>query len=196
MSSRLVSLYLLFAIRLAAASQPFCAFEVGVKDPGGKPSAGVPVILVLHEATIYETITDQRGVARLCDSPAEPVDIVTGFDLCGAILIRKVSFRWPDTQHFALTYEKSFCDHTSVWPRQVLIRVHDEIGHPIEGARLLGTSSAGEGTPASDSLGRIFRVVPRLDALQGQVVKAGRVPVRISISRFDPNEVTVVLRRQ
>lgn len=72
------------------ADQPYCAFEVKVSKPSGVPFANVPVIMVQRNAQLAETRTNTNGEARLCDAPLSSVDIMVGFERCGAVLVREV----------------------------------------------------------------------------------------------------------
>jgi hypothetical protein len=87
---------LALALPSAAAVNPYCAFEVKVSSPSGSPVPGVEVALIRGGSTTFsETKTNQYGVAKLCDSPLEYVDIVVGRDICGSILVRHIKPTWP-----------------------------------------------------------------------------------------------------
>src|SRR5262249_8726238 len=67
------------AITLAKAQQPYCAFEVRVDAPSGKPAPGVPVALLRTDKTTYSNATTgSDGIARMCDSPLQTVHLVVG----------------------------------------------------------------------------------------------------------------------
>jgi len=181
----------------AVGESNYCAFQIRVSSPAGNPLAEIPVVLGKQNKTTYsETATDSVGIARICDAPMEPVDLVVGLDLCGSVVVRSVKARWPKTQEVFVTYVKTYCDHMAVsQSSQVLLRVQDEMGLPVVGARFEGVLAGDSGSAMSDSLGRIFRVVKRNQRLEGRVTKAGRSSGPISLSVEDDVELKVVLKR-
>src|ERR1035441_6701021 len=81
-----------------AAESSYCAFEVKVTTKSGAPRPKIPVILISgHKYTLVETQTDENGMARICDSPLEAVDIAVGFDVCGLVTVRNLHPLWPET---------------------------------------------------------------------------------------------------
>lgn len=175
----------------------YCAFEVVVRNPSGQAISGVPVALVLkHQTSVSETTTNEKGVARLCDSPLEPVDVVVGHDICGSVLVRNLESTWPRTARVFVTYVPNVCDHMAVVLQQrLLLRVLDEDGHPLSGARFDG--HFGQGTPgASDVFGRIHGVVMREDKVEGFVLKEGFQPTRVSEVCRGDLELKIVLRKK
>jgi hypothetical protein len=185
-------------IALASAQATYCAFEVKVSAPSGSPVSKVPVVLVVkHTTSFAETTTDENGVARLCDAPLEPVDIAVGSDICGLVLVRNMHDTWPESRKVYVTYVDAPCDHFGVAPNcLILLRIQDDDGRRISGARFEPKSQIGSGSNVSDSFGRIFQFFKKRERLEGIVIKSGYSPVPISELCLDNQEVKVVLRKQ
>ncbi len=185
-------------VSFAVAQDTYCAFEVTVRSPSGTPMSEVPVALIQgHKTTFYETTTDANGVARLCDSPLENVDIIVGFDMCKSVMVRFMMPTWPDTQRISVTYVKTFCGFASFKPDCVVtLRIQDDAGHPVIGARFNWKSTASSGSTVSDSFGRLFRSLKRREILKGVVIKDAFEPAPISIKCEDDVEVKTVLHKQ
>ncbi len=180
-----------------ADDSPYCAFEVKVSTPSGIPVNKLPVIMVRErKETLFETTTDEKGVARICDAPLEFVGIVVGRDVCGSVQVNRLKFNWPGIQRVFITFVDNPCDHMEVRPeRQVLLRVQDEKGQPLADARFeVSSASMGGGSTLSDSLGRLFRVVKARGVIEGVVTKQGKEPAHISLKATDDLELKVVLR--
>lgn len=80
-----------------------------------------------RKETIFETSTDAGGVARICDAPLEPIDLVVGKDICGSVMVRLLRYQWPDTEQVLVTFAEKPCDHFGLAAeRQVLFRAMDE----------------------------------------------------------------------
>jgi hypothetical protein len=182
----------------AAVEPTFCAFEVKVSTPSGAPAANTPVALVRgHRTTLSETATDVNGVARICDTPLEYVDIVVGFDMCGSVEVRNLKAMWPETRLVFITYVKTFCSHFTFSEKvEILLRIQDEHGQPVAGAQFKGKTIADSGSDASDALGRLFVFTKRGEKLQGLISKEGRVSASISVPGTDDLELTVALRQR
>jgi hypothetical protein len=180
-----------------AATQPtFCAFEVKVSTPSGTPAVNTPLALVrAHSITLSESATDMNGVARICDTPLEYVDIVVGFDMCGSVAVRDLKARWPETQRVFVTYVKTFCTHFTFSEKtEILLRIEDEHGRPVAGAQFKGKTAADSGSDISDALGRLFLFTKRGERLQGLVGKEGRLSAPISVPGTDDLELKIKLR--
>ena len=182
--------------KMATAQNGYCAFEVSVRSPEGAPLVGIPVALIQgHKTSYLEATTDSHGIARLCDAPVDPVDIVAGIDLCGSVAIRSVSFQWPQTQRLSLTYVQNWCDHLGIAPeRQVILRVVDEQGRPLEGALFEGSPSGVRKSGASDALGRLFFIAKPREVLDGMVVKRGRESSHVYLVVVDNTELKIILK--
>lgn len=193
----LAGLYTLFS-PLGVAQATYCAFEVRVSTPSGIPVPDVPVALIRERKTTFsQTKTNANGVARLCDAPLENVDIFVGFDMCNSVLVGYLMPRWPDTQHVFVTYVKTFCGFVSSNPDcQILLRIQDEAGRALAGARFDGKDSASSGFDVSDVFGRLFRSLKTGEKLVGIVTKAGSAPARISVQCTDDLELKVVMHKR
>ena len=164
---------------LATGETSYCSFEVKVSTPAREPVPNVAVSLIRNlQTTLSNTTTDVRGIARFCDAPLGVLDIGVGFDICGLVLVRHVKATWPETLKLFVTYVETPCDHFT-FPDQclVLLRIHDEAGHPVAGARF----DSGLSKPdISDAFGRIFRSIKSGEKLEGVLTKDGRKPAHIS----------------
>jgi hypothetical protein len=174
--------FLALLIIPAAGQTSYCAFEVRVTGPAGAPVANVPVYLIRNQrTTLSDTITNAKGVARICDSPLGAVDIAVGFDVCGSVLVKDIKATWPTTRPVLVTYVETSCDHFVFGDYcQILLRIHDEDGQPVAAARFQGRSSSVSGSDVSDNFGRIFRSIKTGEKLEGVITKDGRDPARIS----------------
>ena len=160
----------------AAGQNGYCAFEVKVSEPLGSPVDKVPVLMFLRNGSVFvEATTSSNGVARLCDAPLEAVDIGVGFDMCGSTMVRDVRATWPNVRRIFVTYERSFCNHFVLRDHcQVLVRIKDEEGRPVAGARFEGKPFRGSRSEVSDAFGRLFFLNKLGEKLEGSVVKDGR----------------------
>jgi hypothetical protein len=187
----------LLAISVRTAAAEYCAFEVKVTTSSGTPRPKVPVLLVREHNTLYETVSDASGLARLCDAPLEAIDIVVGFDVCGLITVGNLHSMWPETKRIFVTFEENPCNHFVFAEYcQVLLRVQDDHGRPVAGARFNGKSFRKKsGSDVSDPLGRLFNLVKRGDKLEGIVSGEGGTRASISVRVTDDVELKVVLQK-
>lgn len=158
----------------------YCAFDVIVNSPSGKSVAGADVLEEQNGKVFAKASTDQHGVARICDSPAGLVEIHVGGNLCGAVVVKYLQRYWLKTRRVAVTYENcSGEEWATAGGCQLTIRVRDEGGRPVSGARFGTGSSSGPGpgwSSVSDMFGRIFRFLAYGTVLTGQVTKPGYTP--------------------
>lgn len=176
----------------------FCAFEVKVTTPLGVPVGNLPVVLVAgRKEVVAETVTDGKGMARICDAPLAFVDVIVGRDVCGAVRVDRLKFEWPETQRVFVTFVGRPCDHFGVSPeRHVLLRVQDEQGRPVAGAQLELKRQTGRGSVTSDAFGRIFRVHRTGESIVGVVSKDKIYSGEVSVTTGDDVERTVVLKKR
>lgn len=175
-----------------ASGSEFCAFEVQVRDHKGSPKPGVAVLLVQAGKGFAEEKTDRNGVARICNAPVDFVDIVVGNDLCGASWVRHIKQRWPETAVVSVTHQELPCDHFAVEDGCILLlRVRDQDGRPVKGARV--EWSAKQDAGVTDLYGRVFLKTRRREDVKGTITKDGR---RGSFSDqcVDDHERIIVLR--
>jgi hypothetical protein len=127
-----------------AAAETYCAFEVKVSTPGGTPAPNVTVALIRADRTTFsETTTDANGVARLCDAPLEYMDVIAGRDVCGLVMVKHVQPTWPEMRRVYVTYADAPCNHFVPAPDcRVLLRIQDEGGHAVAGARFKSKSTS------------------------------------------------------
>jgi hypothetical protein len=182
---------------LAAEDDKYCAFEVVVRTPTGAAASNVPVAVIQKHATMFsEAATDKHGMARLCDAPLEVVDIVVGFDICGSVQVNNLQPTWPESRRVYVTLVDAPCDHfTFPTTCRVLLRIRDEAGAAVSGARFFGETSAGSGQAVSDVLGRLYRAVETGAKLKGDVSKEGYEPAHISVECTSDKELNITLRR-
>ncbi len=181
---------------MGAIEAPYCAFEVKVATPSGAPAAKTPVAIIRRNKTIFsQTTTDSNGLARICDAPLEYFDLHVGFDMCGSVEVGGLKPTWPETQRVFVTYVRTLCNHFVYSEKvQILLRVQDERGRPVEGARFAGKPSDTLGSSASDVMGRLFHVIKRGEKLDGVITKEGRLSVPISVPGTEDVDLKVVLR--
>jgi hypothetical protein len=187
-----------FAVSVRAAETEYCAFEVNVTTSSGTPRPKVPVLLTReHKSMLSEAVSDANGRARLCDAPLEAVDISVGFDVCGLVTILNLHSMWPDTKRIFVTFEDNPCNHfVAAEYCQVLLRVQDDHGRAVVGARFSGKPFRREsGSDVTDHLGRLYHLVKRGDRFEGSVRGAGGANASISVPVTDDLELKVVLRK-
>src|SRR5258708_27031060 len=79
---------------IGVASPVYCAYEVKVSTPLGRPISNLPVAMMTRSKELFfETRTDETGVARICDAPLEFIDLIVGMDICGAVHVNRLKFR-------------------------------------------------------------------------------------------------------
>jgi hypothetical protein len=180
-------------VLVGAAEEPtYCAFEVRVSKPSGAPFAKVPVGLVQSGTQFATVFTDAKGLARICDAPLHAVDIVVGGDVCGLVLVKNVRPTWFTTRQVFVTYAEEECSH--FWfpdHCRALLRIEDERGQPLSGARFDGRPS---GPGVSDVFGRLFRSLKRGEKLEGTVTKNGYEQAHVSEECLPEGEDTVETR--
>lgn len=182
----------------ANAQSTYCAFEVLVRSPSGKPVTGVTVALIRRSKAIFsESVTDAQGVARLCDAPLEYMDVVVGRDVCGSVLVRHLKHTWPETRRVYVTYVDDPCDHFGVESVcRILLRIVDNAGRPLEGVGFNGVPPNQDEHRVSDIFGRLYYSLMRGQTLEGTVSKEGKRPARVSTSCVDDKEITVHLQER
>jgi len=77
-----------------------------------------------------------------------------------------------------------------------LLRISDESGRPIQGARFDTKVPVGPGSGVSDPLGRLFLSIKRMERFDGAVVKEGFEPTPFSEQCWDDLEPKIVLRQR
>jgi hypothetical protein len=202
-STRLTSLiFIFFATLRIAAAQPdklFCAFEVTVVTPTGLPAAGLSVAMIRDDdkKTVSTATTASDGVVKFCDAPIVPVRIMVASTPCGLTTVGPARAEWPDTQKLLITQNLTRCEEFNPPPLcHVLLRVSDESGGPVQGARLETKASLGPGSVVSDRLGRLFLSIKRMERLEGLIVKEGFQPMPFSEECVDDAEPKIVLRQR
>ena len=186
-----------FAVLASMASgAPYCAYEVKVKKPSGRPFANTPVGVVDQGVQISTAVTDATGVARLCDAPMHRVDIVVGAIGAGLILVKGVKPTWPELRRIVVIRDDRHWDEFTFPDEcQVLLRVEDKSGAPIAGAQLDDQSWSGRApNVASDSFGRLFRKLKSGEALDGLIRSQGRIPGHVSAKCIPGSEGEVELK--
>ena len=166
------------------AQAEYCAFEVLVKSRTGTPVANADVEEVREDGTTFASaITDNNGIARLCDAPAQLVRIQVGGNRCGAVTVGSLKRYWMRTRSIHVVYQNCAGEEWAAPGKCLLtIRVLDRNGKALEGVRLhtKGLPPGQTGAADSDEYGRIFRSVRYGDKLTGQLEKKGYLPQDIS----------------
>lgn len=182
----------------AQTPQEFCAFEVSVITPTGSPAAGLSVsmIRVDNKKTFASVITGPTGIVKLCDAPVVPVSLMVSSRQCGSVAIEPITPDWPRTQRLVVIHNPIKCQEFNPTPNcQALLRIYDESGRPLQGARFETKFPMGPSSPVSDSLGRLFLSVRRMEVLEGSIVKDGFRPMSFSEECRDDIESKIQMRR-
>ena len=163
----------------------YCAFEVEVKTATGLPSSGVRVVGQDDAGFQFGTaITDQQGVARLCNSPRGLAEITVGGRMCGAVSVKYLNPLWPRTRHVVVTYQRCVGnDYYFPGRCEVTLRLMDEYKAPISDVTLrvdAGDALVQEKMLVSDRYGRIFLPIKYGDQLEGTLSKPGYLALRFS----------------
>jgi hypothetical protein len=194
--------FLAWSASVLMAADSYCAFEVEVHSPLKRPALNVPVGIGQLRSTFAQTLTNANGIARLCDAPIGPVDVFVGFDACGLVVIKDVKPLWRETKKLFVTYARSSCGEFNSNARNchIILRVKDETGHPLAGARFEGKASESTWEPlVSDSFGRLFREIEADQTLEGYIAKLGYNPTPIShkcLLQDADRELVVSLRKR
>lgn len=173
------------SLLIGQAQSDYCAFEVVVKSPDGKPvsKAGVSAIDE-NGITFSRPVTDDEGRARICDVPAGLTDILVGGQRCGAVTVRYLKPYWMKTRSVFVTYQD--CggeDHAAPAGCVLTIRVRNDRAAPLAGvyfSDLVNRPAALQQTSTSDQYGRIFRFIGFGKTLAGTLVKDGYVPKEVN----------------
>jgi len=150
-------------VSAAALQEEYCAFEVHVTSPSGKPVSRVTVSELLHNGSVFDTaITDDHGVTRLCNAPTDLIDIHVGGNLCGSVTVGNLRRYWMTTRRIPIIYSSCAGDDWLI-PNscQLTIRTIDEKGLPISGVQAIAEIK--DRTPSnefSDKFGRVFLLIP------------------------------------
>jgi hypothetical protein len=142
----------------------YCAFEVAVSSPTGAPVAGIGVALVRRNGQTFSTVvSNERGIARVCDAPEGLVDIEVGGHVCGAVAVRYLKPYWMKTRRVSVMYKNcSGEEFVPIGGCLLTIRTLDEQGAPLSGVLFDDPdkrSKLREQTWISDQFGRIFRFI-------------------------------------
>jgi hypothetical protein len=175
---------------------PYCAYEVRVNKPSGLPFAKTPVGIVDKGTQIGTETTDANGVARLCDAPVHKIDIAVGAVGQGLTIVRAVKPTWPKTRVIVVIRDDSAWDEF-VFPDacQILLRIRDERGLPISGARFEGRSSGVLASMnTSDDLGRLFRKLKSGGSLNGSIAGRGYISAPVAARCIKGDEDDIELR--
>jgi hypothetical protein len=206
---------LLFAMALITLLAPlpatgqsqaeYCAFEVAVKSPDGKPVVGTGAVLTRDGRIVGTAITSDAGIARICDAPfGALLDIEVG-KFCGAVAVRHLSAYWMKTRRVNVTY--SNCqgeEFVALGGCEFAIRAHDERDEPLSGVvfdELQSQAAQGE-QPArvSDRFGRIFRFLWYGSSFTARLEKPGYAPKVVvgdcQVGGDPVREVTLVLSKR
>ena len=169
---------LIFAMaRIGFAQSPtgYCAFEIRVSNPDGRPAAKIPAGLSKDGHSLFESLTDEHGVVRICDSPVTSVDVFAGLAPCGLAMFKSVKPFWGETRVVRFIYDQSGCgefvSHQEIC--HFVLRVQDSSGHLIEGARFNGSEPGAVRSVLSDYRGRLFVTLKEGQYIKGTLAKDG-----------------------
>jgi hypothetical protein len=171
-------------VTAASGADQYCAFAVKVSSPSGRPLAGIPVAMIQGESKEFghEVRTDGAGSAKLCDAPLEPVTIIVGVDICGAVAVKHVRASWPATKQLYFTYVPEGCNHFGETSScTILIRVLDEDARPTLEAAWTAEGISSRRLTSSDAFGRILQSVDVGGELRGVLTKRGFAPEKVDV---------------
>lgn len=182
----------------------YCAFEVAVHSPDGRPVVGTEAVERSSNGAVIESaLTDRQGVARLCDAPIGLVDIEVGGRRCGAVSVRYLRSWWLKPRRVSVTYQSCAGEEWAVAGGCLLIiRVRDEQNAPIAGVLFESPNDQPRPqTRISDKLGRIFRFIDYGGTTTGRLSKEGyssQIINQSCRSKEDRNEreLTVFLEKR
>jgi|HubBroStandDraft_1064217.scaffolds.fasta_scaffold63609_2 hypothetical protein len=160
----------------------YCAFEVVVNSPDSKPVAGTEVAVTRGGRALGTGLTNEAGIARICDAPAGALlDVEVGGRLCGAVAVRYLSAYWLKTRRVYVNYSNcqgeefaapGGCEYT--------IRTRNEGGAALSGVvfdeRQRRAGSVEQPAPVSDRYGRIFRFLGYGGSFTARLEKPGYAP--------------------
>ena len=179
----------------------YCAFEIVVHSPDGGPVVGTEVMEFGPGGdAIASALTDQQGVARLCDARVGLVDIEVGGRRCGAVGVRYLRPWWLKTRRVSVTYRSCAGEEWAVAGGCLLtIRVKDQYNLPVVGVLFESPNERPRPqTRISDKFGRIFRFIEYGETTIGWLLKDGysrQIVNQSCRSKEDTNEreLTVIL---
>jgi len=180
----------------------YCAFEVTVKASRNQPVRRVTVVLFDGNGREYATaLTDENGIARLCDAPPGLIRVAVGGNLCGAASVSYLQRYWMETRRVTITYDNcSGEEWTFLGGCALTLRIRGRDAAPLAGVSLedpAGLLKAREHTSVSDRWGRIFLFLQYRDHFSVILRKDGYSPLTHSVGckPGDPydQEVTVTL---
>lgn len=184
-------------------SGEYCAFVVVVHSSKGRALEGRTVSMEDASGREYAAaLTDEAGIARLCDAPRGLITLRVGGRRCGGVSVSYLQRSWLQTRTIEMVYDNcSGDDWVPAAGCLLTLRVVAADGHPIPGATILGGEKLrldGEQTDIGDRFGRIFRFIPYGSATAFSVEKPGYVPYPMSHSCVSGNggdiEMKIVMK--
>jgi hypothetical protein len=179
----------------------FCAFEVAVSSPGGRPVVGTDVVLAREGRRIGTAVTNENGIARICDAPLGALLDVEVGKFCGAVTVRHLSAYWMRTRRVDVTY--SNCqgeEFATLGGCEFVIRTHDDRDAPLSGVVFdvaQPQAVKAQSKRVSDHFGRIFHFLWYGTSFTAHLEKPGYTPqVLVGDCQAGSNpvrEVTVIL---
>jgi len=181
----------------------YCAFEIAVSSPDRKPVAGIDVMMTHDGRRIGSAVTNEGGVARICDAPSDVLLDVEVGRLCGAVAVRHLSAHWMRTRQVYITYLNcSGEEWLAAGGCEFTIRTHDERGAPLTGVAFDEDQpqvGQREPTRVSDRFGRIFRLLGYGRSFIARLEKPGYAPQAVAgdckAGSDTVREVTVGLKK-
>lgn len=188
------------ALSGAEKAREYCAFEVLVKSSRDVPVAGVAVSLLGESQIVFASVvSDQDGVARICDAPPGLVTIKVGGNLCGTATVGYLQRYWMTTRRVVVAYENCSADGWAPLGGCMLtLRVVSEGGNPILGAVIRGDdgrATSRDQTLVSDQFGRILRFLRFGESMAASIHKNGFLTQSITdrCERGNPRDIDVVV---
>lgn len=180
------------ACRAAGQSVEYCAFEVLVRSSAGQPVAGASVVEEVEGKAFARAVTNDKGIARICDAPARLIDIVVGGKLCGAASVRYLQAFWLETRRVSLIYDNCSGEEWLLATGcRMTIRTRDATdASPLAGVRLFvapGEPKSAAAKQVSDQFGRLFWMMPYGATLKATLRRDGYSPMDVT-ERCNPGE--------
>ncbi|QOY91463.1 hypothetical protein [Paludibaculum fermentans] len=188
------------SLRGSQEQREYCAFEVIVRSSTGNPAAATSVSLFDDSGKpLMSALTNEQGLARICDAPSGLVRLTVGGVLCGTVSVGQLKRYWMQTRRINITYDNCSGDGwVPLGGCMLTIRVKAKDGSALIGAKFLdpheGLKSR-EQTIVSDSRGRIFRFMEFGETMTGSVESDGYESQSVTnvCKRGDPRDSDLIV---
>jgi hypothetical protein len=138
----------------------------------------------MNGVAVSESISDDNGIARLCDAPLGLLSISVGTNRCGSMSINFLQRPAAEPHKLKVIFNNcAGIEWSQVGLCRWLIRLNTPEGQPIVGAVFQGKDDKQKPRSVrSDNWGRLSLVAGRGESLSGTVGKSGYLPETLSLS--------------